>query len=98
MTRLAPLLFLLLLGPAAHAADAMKGGRIYRTHCASCHGATGIATLPNAPSFARGERIMQPDPVLLATIRTGRGAMPGFFGILSDRDTLDVIAYLRTMR
>ena len=98
MTRLAPLLLLLFLGPAVHAADAMKGGRVYRTYCASCHGATGIATLPNAPSFARGERIMQPDPVLLGTIRTGRGAMPGFFGILNDRDTLDVIAYLRTMR
>lgn len=98
MKRLAPLLLLLVMGPAVHAADVMKGGRLYRTHCASCHGATGIATLPNAPSFARGERIMQPDPVLLGAIRTGRGAMPGFFGILSDRDTLDVIAYLRTMR
>ena len=98
MKRLAPLLFLFLMAQAVHAADAMKGGRIYRTYCASCHGATGIATLPNAPSFARGERIMQPDPVLLGTIRTGRGAMPAFFGILSDRDTLDVIAYLRTLR
>ena len=98
MKRLAPLVLLLLMAEAVHAADVMKGGRIYRTHCASCHGATGIATLPNAPSFARGERIMQPDPVLLGTIRTGRGAMPGFFGILNDRDTLDVIAYLRTMR
>ena len=83
---------------SAQAADVIKGGRIYRMHCASCHGASGIATLPNAPSFARGERIMQPDPVLLANIRSGRGAMPAFFGILNDRDTLDVIAYLRTMR
>ena len=98
MKRLAPLLFLSLIGQAVHAADVMKGGRIYRMYCASCHGASGIATLPNAPSFARGERIMQPDPVLLANIRAGRGAMPAFFGILNDRDTLDVIAYLRTMR
>lgn len=98
MKRLAALLFLFLMAQAVHAADVMKGGRIYRTHCASCHGASGIATLPNAPSFARGERIMQADPMLLNAIRTGRGAMPGFFGILNDRETLDVIAYLRTMR
>ena len=83
---------------SAQAADVMKGQRIYQMHCASCHGANGLAPLPNAPNFARGERIMQPDPVLLANIRSGRGAMPGFFGILNDRDTLDVIAYLRTMR
>lgn len=98
MTRVAAALLLAIAAQGACAADVMKGGRIYRMHCASCHGASGIATLPNAPSFARGERIMQPDPVLLANIRAGRGAMPGFFGILNDRDTLDVIAYLRTMR
>ena len=57
-----------------------------------------MSTLANAPSFARGERLMQPDQVLLGSIRRGRGAMPGFFGVLSDRDTLDVIAYLRSMR
>ena len=28
----------------------------------------------------------------------GRAAMPGYFGILNDRDILDVVAYLRTFR
>ena len=88
---------LLLIHPAK-AADVMKGQRIYRMHCASCHGLSGVATMPNAPSFARGERLMQPDPALLGAIRAGRGPMPGYFGVLNDRDTLDVIAYLRTMR
>jgi cytochrome c6 len=96
--RILLLAFLALLAHAAHAADVMKGGQIYRMHCANCHGASGIGAMPNAPSFARGERMMQPDPMLLASIRRGRGAMPGFFGVLSDRDTLDVIAYLRSMR
>ena len=41
---------------------------------------------------------MQPDQVLLGVDPQRRGAMPGFFGVLNDRDTLDVIAYLRTMR
>jgi len=89
---------LVLLAPGAFAADVMKGGLIYRLHCASCHGASGVSAMPNAPSFARGERMMQPDPMLLASIKKGRGAMPGFFGVLSDRDTLDVIAYMRSMR
>jgi cytochrome c6 len=89
---------LILLAPGAFAADVMKGGQIYRMHCASCHGSSGIGTMPNAPSFARGERMTQPDQMLLGSIRRGRGAMPGFFGVLSDRDTLDVISYMRSMR
>ena len=98
MMRVAFALIFAVAAQAACAADVMKGGRIYRMHCAGCHGASGVATLPNAPSFARGERLLQPDQMLLGAIRTGRGAMPGFFGVLSDRDTLDVIAYMRTMR
>jgi cytochrome c6 len=98
MKRLACAALLALGAGTACGADAMKGGQIYRLHCAGCHGAAGMSTLPSAPSFARGERLMQPDQMLLGSIRRGRGAMPGFFGVLSDRDTLDVIAYLRTMR
>ena len=98
MKRLASAALFLVLAQTAFGADVMKGGQIYRVYCASCHGAGGTSTLANAPSFARGERLMQPDQMLLASIRRGRGAMPGFFGVLTDRDTLDVIAYLRTMR
>ena len=35
--------------------------------------------------------------VMLISIRQGRGAMPAYFGVLKDRDILDVIAYLRTL-
>ena len=98
MIRVAFMLLLALAARFACAADMMKGGQLYRMHCASCHGTSGISTMPNAPSFARGERMMQPDPILLGSIKRGRGAMPGFFGVLSDRDTLDVIAYMRSMR
>jgi len=96
--RVAFTLLLALTVQCACAADMMKGGQLYRMHCASCHGASGISTMPNVPSFARGERMTQPDQMLLGSIRRGRGAMPGFFGVLSDRDTLDVIAYMRSMR
>ena len=83
---------------AAHGADVIKGAQIYRLHCAACHGQSGVTIMPAAPSFARGERLMQPDAALLASVRAGRAAMPGFFGILSDREILDVVAYLRTFR
>jgi len=71
---------------------------VYDRYCASCHGAAGISVMPNAPNFARGERLMQPDAGLMAAIRGGRNAMPAFAGVLSDREILDVVAFLRTLR
>lgn len=82
----------------APAADVASGEKLYRQFCAQCHGANGIAVLPNAPSFARGDRLMQPDPMLAMTIRSGRNSMPAFAGLLNERQIYDVIAYLRTIR
>lgn len=98
MTRALLLALGLALAAPARAADAIKGAQLYRAHCAACHGTNGVSPMPTAPSFARGERLMQPDAAIAAAIRTGRAAMPGYFGILSDRDLLDVVAYLRTLR
>jgi len=82
---------------ASYAADPIKGGRAYVTQCSSCHGASGTSMMPGAPNFARGERMMQPDELLLNSIKAGKNAMPAYRGILSDTDILDVIAYLRTL-
>lgn len=99
LTVAALLPFALMLVPRqAGAADMINGQRIYGMHCAGCHGPRGISLLPYAPSFARGERLMQPDIALLTSIRNGRNAMPGFMGLLRDQEILDVISYLRTMR
>lgn len=95
--RLAAAVFAAAAG-AASAADMMNGGRLYAAHCASCHGPTGVNVMPNAPNFARGDGLLRPDPVLLSAIRSGKGAMPAYVGILKDREILDVIAYLRTLR
>jgi|GEM_PF-1119327 len=80
-----------------YAADTFKGQKLYTTNCAVCHGPTGRAVMPGAPSFSRGEGVLKPDFTLLAAIRTGKNAMPAFQGILSDRDIMDVIAYVRTL-
>lgn len=85
------------IGGDLHAADMFKGKQLYATHCAVCHGQTGVSRMPGAPNFARQEGILKPDFTLLSTIRSGRNAMPAFQGILSDRDIMDAIAYIRTL-
>lgn len=81
----------------AGAANIARGGQLYATHCAMCHGANGNPVMPGAPDFRRMQSLMRPDMQLLTTIRSGKGGMPGFFGILRDQEILDVVAYLRTL-
>lgn len=89
---------LLCLGTAAHAADADNGARLYRQHCASCHGPSGRPVLPTAPDLSRPMALMRGDLALLSFVKSGRGAMPAFAGVLKDREVLDVLAHLRTLR
>jgi cytochrome c6 len=80
-----------------YAADTFKGQRLYNANCVICHGSSGESTLPGTPNLNRRENMLKPDFTLLASIRAGRNAMPAFQGILSDRDIMDVIAYVRTL-
>lgn len=86
------------LGPAAQAADTSLGAELYRQHCSGCHGGDGRPVMPTAPDFSRPTALLKPDLTLLATIRGGRGAMPAYQGLLRDRDILDIVAHLRTLR
>ena len=88
---------LAFFAPPVAAADITKGSTLYATHCASCHGASGNPVIPGAPNFRRMDTLMRPDMQLLTSIRNGKGAMPGYFGVLRDREILDVVAYLRTL-
>lgn len=92
---------LLLLGAAAgaaHGGDIAKGGEIYARHCAGCHGTDGRPVMPLAPDLTQPTALLKPDPMLLASLRGGKGAMPAYRGVLRDRDLLDVVAYMRTLR
>ncbi len=82
---------------SAQAADTINGGKLYAVHCVSCHGASGVNIMPNAPNFAQGEGLLKPDYLLLSSIKNGINAMPAYQGILTDQDILDVIVYLRTL-
>ena len=80
------------------AADIIKGRQLYNMHCANCHGANGISFMPGAPSFARQERMLQPDGNLALAIRNGKNAMPAFAGVLTESQIFDVVGYMRTLR
>ena len=96
--RLGISLALTLSVPFVGAADMFKGTQIYSRHCAACHGPNGISVMPGAPHLARGEKMMQSDMAMLVALKSGRGAMPSYLGVLSDAEILDVIAYTRTLR
>lgn len=83
---------------ASQAADTLHGADLYRRHCAGCHGGDGRPVMPTAPDFSRPTALLKPDLTLLAAIRAGRGAMPAYQGLLRDRDILDIVAHLRTLR
>lgn len=91
-------LMALFVAAPALGADVIRGAQVYARHCAACHGPKGMSTMPGAPHLARGERLLQSDAALLASVRAGRNAMPAYVGILTDREILDVIAYSRTLR
>ena len=88
----------LALAGAAHAGDTTRGAELYRSHCAGCHGNAGRPVLPGAPDFSRPTALLKPDTSLTATIRNGRGGMPAYAGLLREREMLDVVAHLRTLR
>lgn len=88
---------MLVLGTVAYAADTQNGAKLYAQHCLSCHGPNGRGSAPGVPDFSRSNVLFRPDGAIYASIKAGKGAMPGYLGILRDRDLFDVIAYLRTL-
>jgi mono/diheme cytochrome c family protein len=90
-------LLLMFGSSSSQAADTNKGAELYAKHCASCHGLSGIGMMPGAPNFAQGEGLMTSDGALLISIQNGKAAMPAYRGVLSNQDTLNVIAYLRNL-
>ena len=98
MPCLVGLMPMLFLSESAHGLDLLRGQRLYNMHCAVCHGLNGTPVIQQAPSFATKERLMQPDAVLIQSIKMGKTIMPPFMGILKDEELLDVLHYARTLR
>lgn len=102
MGKVSRMMLLAVLGSGvsgiASAANIVQGQQLYNMHCAACHGGRGEGVMPDAPKFRMGERLEQPDMVLLQSVKSGKKIMPPFFGILQDAQILDVLAYVRTLR
>ncbi|MGY0195486.1 c-type cytochrome [Leptothrix sp. BB-4] len=92
------LLPLLLGAGLAQAADPSNGGALYQRLCAQCHGVRGQPVMPVSPDFSSPTALLKPDLALLAVIRDGQGAMPAYQGQLKDREMLDLVAHLRTLK
>lgn len=92
------ILALNLFSHDSSAANLMRGQQLFQMHCAACHGLRGEGVLPEAPKFQQGQRLEQPDMLLMQSIKTGKNKMPAFFGILKDQEILDVLGYVRTLR
>jgi cytochrome c6 len=99
VTMVAVTLFGLLAMRTVQAADVMNGAALYNKHCALCHGLDGRPVMPGSPDFSRPQQLMtKPDIVLMNIIRNGVGAMPAYQGQLRDREILDIVAHMRTIR
>ncbi len=81
----------------AFAGDPFNGAQIYNSRCVSCHGANGRAVMASTPDFKAGAEVfLKTDQQLLDVIKTGKGIMPGYQGMLTDNEMLDAIAHIRT--
>ena len=82
--------------------DIANGKALYVKHCAGCHGTAGKGDGyrllgPDPANLTAPSTTQNSDAVLLATIHAGRPNMPAWKGRLSDEDSRDVLAYVRTL-
>jgi mono/diheme cytochrome c family protein len=79
------------------------GADTYKSKCAMCHGADGMATGPmakamNIPPFNSPALVKASDADLIAATKSGKGKMPAYAGKLTDPQIKDVVAYIRTLQ
>jgi len=79
------------------------GERLYRKHCASCHGREGLGDGPKARTLETfsgdfsGEAFQsQTDGVLFYKTKYGRGEMPAYEKKLTDEDMWHIVNHMRT--
>jgi len=85
-------------GPADAAGDAAAGKK-KATMCAACHGANGIATLPEAPNLAGQNQVYVAKA--LHDYKSGERKNPQMTvvaGALSDQDIADLAAYFASFK
>ena len=93
-------------------ADGAAGAKVFKAKCASCHGADGKATTPQAQkqkvrdmTKPEWQKEFSDDQLLKATVdgfkREREGVkqdMPAYKGKLNDQQLKDVVAYMRSLK
>ncbi len=79
-----------------------RGADTYKSKCAMCHGADGMASGPAGKAMkvppVTGPEFKAPEAELIATTKAGKGKMPAYAGKLTDAQIKDVVAYMLTLR
>jgi mono/diheme cytochrome c family protein len=72
-----------------------EGARLYFRNCAGCHGTNGEGAAGAYPPLAGSGLVNGPYGPMLMPVVYGRGAMPGFSGLLEDEELAKVSSYIR---
>jgi mono/diheme cytochrome c family protein len=93
----------LLLASAVTCSAAEDPASTYKSNCAKCHGTAGDADTPagkvlHVPSFSSIAVLKESDERLLAVAKRGKGSMPAWNDVLSEKELRNVIAFIHTLQ
>lgn len=81
-----------------------RGGKLYQTHCAACHGPKGRgdgpvgAALKPKPANLAEMAGRHPDGDFAWKIENGRGVMPAWKGTVSETRIWDIVNFIQSLR
>lgn len=89
------------IGVPAFAQDAT--GILYKTKCASCHGAGGLGDTPagkamKVVSFRDPSMVKLTDGQMIASTANGKGKMPAYKSKLTDVQIRDLVKLIRSLQ
>ncbi len=81
------------LSTTAYAANTGSGKELFERHCVQCHQPGQEMMMPM--TYSLRDSLMQPDSVLREKILSGTNAMPGYYGLLNNKEISDILLYMR---
>lgn len=96
-------LALLAVSLAAPALAQTSGADIYKSRCATCHGADGLGATPagkmlQVPSLKSPDMRKLSEAQRIAATKNGKGRMPAWKTSLNDAQIRAVVTYIRTLQ
>jgi mono/diheme cytochrome c family protein len=96
-------IILLAASIAGPAFAQVPGADVYKSKCAMCHGADGLAATPMGKSmkilsFKDPAMVKASDAQFIASTKNGKNKMPAYAGKLTDAQIKDVVSFIRTLQ